>query len=308
MDDPYTTLGVKRDASQDDIRRAYRKLAKKHHPDLNPGNVKAEDRFKTISAANELLSNAEKRAQYDRGEIDAAGQERPPKPSYRDYAQGEPGRRYSPAGAQAGGWNAQDLGDMFGSIFGSDSQAGGDSQVRGQDERYSFTTDFLDAVTGATRRLTLPDGRTLDVKLPPGTLDGQVLRLRGQGGGGWNGGSSGDALVEITIAPHRFFTRDGNDIRLDLPVTLTEAILGGPVEVPTPSGPVRMHIPAGSDTGTRLRLRRRGVPAHAGQDAGDLYAALRVVVGKPDAALEAFLKDWKPEDPVSPRQAMEAGR
>jgi len=163
-------------------------------------------------------------------------------------------------------------------------------------------------VTGATRRLTLPDGRTLDVKLPPGTLDGQVLRLRGQGGGGWNGGSSGDALVEITIAPHRFFTRDGNDIRLDLPVTLTEAILGGPVEVPTPSGPVRMHIPAGSDTGTRLRLRRRGVPAHAGQDAGDLYAALRVVVGKPDAALEAFLKDWKPEDPVSPRQAMEAGR
>jgi DnaJ-class molecular chaperone len=308
MDDPYATLGVKRDASQDDVRRAYRKLAKKHHPDLNPGNVKAEDRFKTISAANELLSNAEKRAQYDRGEIDAAGQERPPQPSYRDYAEGEPVRRYSPAGPQTGGWNAQNLGDMFGSMFGGDRRTGRDSQIPGQDERYSFTTNFLDAVTGATRRLTLPDGRTLDVKLPPGASDGQVLRLRGQGGSGWNGGSSGDALVEITIAPHRFFTRDGNNIRLDFPVTLTEAVLGGPVEVPTPTGPVRMRIPGGSDTGTQLRLRGRGVPAHGGQDAGDLYAALRVVLGKPDAALEAFLKDWQPEDPVSPRQVMEANR
>jgi DnaJ-class molecular chaperone len=308
MDDPYTTLGVKRDASQDDIRRAYRGLAKKHHPDLNPGNAKAEDRFKTISAANELLSDVAKRARFDAGEIDAAGQERPPQPSYRDYAEGAPGRRYSPAGPDASGWNAQDLGDMFGSMFGGDHRSRGDGPARGQDERYSFTTDFLDAVTGATRRLTLPDGRTLDVKLPPGTSDGQVLRLRGQGGAGWNGGTTGDALVEIAVAPHRFFTRDGNDVRLELPVTLTEAVLGGPVEVPTPNGPVRMRVPAGSDTGTELRLRGRGVPAHAGQDAGDLYATLRVVLGKPDAALETFLQTWKPEHPGNPRHSMEADR
>jgi DnaJ-class molecular chaperone len=308
MDDPYTTLGVKRDASQDDIRRAYRELAKKHHPDLNPGNVKAEERFKTISSANELLSDVAKRTRYDAGEIDATGQERPPQPSYRDYAEGSVGRRYSQAGPDTSGWNAQDLGDMFGSIFGEDHRSRGDGQVRGQDERYSFTTDFLDAVTGATRRLTLPDGRALDVKLPPGTSNGQVLRLRGQGGAGWNEGTSGDALVEIAVAPHRFFTRDGNDVRLELPVTLTEAVLGGPIEVPTPNGPVRMRVHAGSDTGTELRLRGRGVPAHAGQDAGDLYATLRVVLGKPDAALEAFLQTWKPEHPGTPRHSMEANR
>jgi DnaJ-class molecular chaperone len=307
MDDPYATLGVKRDAGQDDIRQAYRKLAKKHHPDLNPGNAKAEDRFKTISAANELLSDAAKRARYDAGEIDSAGQERPPQSSYRDYAEGAPGRRYSPNGPEAGGWNAQDFGDMFGSMFGKDHRSGGDNKVRGEDERYHFTTDFLDAVMGATRRLTLPDGRTLDVKLPPGTSDGQVLRLRGQGGAGWNGGSSGDALVEITIAPHRFFTRSGKDIRLELPVTLTEAVLGGSVEVPTPGGPVRMRIPAGSDTGTELRLRGRGVPAHAKEVAGDLYAMLRVVLGKSDPALENFLQGWTPEHPADPRQAMESG-
>ena len=308
MDDPYSTLGVQHDASQDDIRQAYRKLAKKHHPDLNPGDAKAEGRFKTISAANELLSNPAKRARYDAGEVDAAGQERPPQPSYRDYAEGAPGRRYSPAGTHTGGWNAQDLGDMFGSMFGGDHRSGGDSPVRGQDERYSFVADFLDAVTGALRRLTLPDGRTLDVKLPPGTSDGQILRLRGQGGAGWNGGSSGDALVEIAITPHSFFTRDGKDIRLELPVTLTEAVLGGPVEVPTPNGPVRMRVPAGSDTGTELRLRGRGVPARPGQDVGDLYAVLRVVLGKPDAALEAFLQTWKPDHPANPRQALETGR
>ncbi len=304
MDDPYVTLGVKVDATQDDIRKAYRNLAKQHHPDLNPGNASAEDRFKKISAANEILSDAAKRARYDAGEIDAAGQERPQ--SYRDYADGGDGRRYSPNGPQAGGWNAEDFDDIFGSMFGGDQRGRGTGPARGRDTRYAFTADFLDAVTGATPRLTLPDGRALDVKLPAGTLDGQVLRLRGQGGGGANGGNSGDALVEITVAPHRFFTRDGNDLRVELPVTLPEAVLGGPVEVPTPTGPVRMRVPAGSDTGTELRLRGRGVPAHAGQDAGNLYATLRVVLGKPDAALETFLRTWQPEHPGHPRQGMEA--
>ena len=213
-----------------------------------------------------------------------------------------------PAGPQAGGWHAQDFGDVFGSMFDDARHADGDARARGQDERYAFTADFLDAVAGATRRLTLPDGRTLDVKIPPGTSDGQILRLRGQGGGGWNGGAQGDALIEIAVAPHPYFTREGQDIRLTLPVSLAEAVLGGPVEVPTPGGPVRMRVPPGSDGGTELRLRGRGVPAHAGQAAGDLYATLRVVLGRPDAALEAFLRDWRPEHPADPRRDMAARR
>ncbi len=306
MNDPYTTLGVGHDASQGEVRRAYRKLAKKHHPDLNPSNSKAEERFKALSAANEILSDPDKRAAFDRGDIDAAGQASAPQPSYRDYAEGDAGRRYGPAGPQSSGWHPQDLGDMFGSIFGNKRQAGAGMKVDGNDERYALTTEFLDVVSGANRRLTLPDGRVLDVKIPPGTLDGQVLRLRSRGSPGWNGGARGDALIEVTIGSHPTYSRNGNDIRLTLPVTLTEAVLGGPVEVPTPAGTVRMQIPANSDSGTELRLRGRGVPAHGGQPAGDLYATLRVVLGKPDAALSEFLKGWRPEHPADPRRAMEA--
>lgn len=305
-EDPYKTLGVARDASQDDIRRAYHKAAKKHHPDLNPGNTKAEERFKAASAANALLSDPDKRGQFDRGEIDAAGTEQARQPSYRDYADGEAGRRYGPSGPQSGGWSTEDLSSIFGSMFNGGGRAGGKADRRGADERYSFTTDFLDAVNGATRRLTLPDGRTLDVKIPTGTSDGQTLRLRGQGGAGaGKDGVKGDALVEIHVRPHGHFKRDGQNIRLELPVSLSEAVLGGSVEVPTPGGSVRMQIPAGSDSGTKLRLRGRGVPMHGDQVAGDLYATLRIVLGKPDAALEAFLRDWKPEHPNAPRREME---
>jgi len=305
LEDPYQTLGVSRDASQDDIRRAYHKAAKKHHPDLNPGNAKAEERFKAASAANALLSDPDKRGQFDRGEIDAAGTEQARQPSYRDYADGEAGRHYGQSGPQPRGWSAEDLGSIFGSMFNGGGRPGGKTDMRGSDERYSFTTDFLDAVNGATRRLTLPDGRTLDVKIPTGTLDGQVLRLRGQGSAAGKGGVDGDALVEIHVRPHRYFKRDGQNIRLELPVSLSEAVLGGSVEVPTPGGSVRMQIPAGSDSGIRLRLRGRGVPMQGGHAAGDLYATLRVVLGKPDAALEAFLRDWKPEHPNDPRREME---
>jgi DnaJ-class molecular chaperone len=305
LEDPYKILGVSRDASQEDIRRAYRKLAKQHHPDLNPGNAKAEERFKAVSAANELLSDAEKRAKFDRGEIDAAGQERPPEPSYRDYAEAASGRRYGPAGPQPGAWSDDDLADMLGTMF--DEHRGGAARMRGRNEHYALTIGFLDAVNGATSRLALPDGATLDVKIPPGTEEGQVLRLRGKGSPGRNGGPDGDALIEIHVTPHRYFERDGRDIRLEFPVTLSEAVLGGQVEVPTPGGPVRMRIPPRSDTGTELRLRGRGVPAHGHHGAGDLYAKLRVVLGTPDAALEAFLRGWKPEHPADPRRAMEAG-
>jgi DnaJ-class molecular chaperone len=308
LDDPYKTLGVPRDASADAIRRAYRDLAKQHHPDLNPGNAKAEERFKAVSSANDILSDPVKRSQFDRGEIDAAGREQARHPSYGEYAQGETGRAYSRSDSQAGGWSENDLNDMFGSIFGQNRGRGGSGPLKGQDERYALTAEFIDAVMGTTRRLTLPDGRTLDVKIPAGVTDGQVLRLRGQGAGGRGGGANGDALIEISVAPHNYFRRDGQDIRLELPVTLTEAVLGGSVEVPTPSGPVRMRIPAGSDSGTEMRLRGKGVPKHGKLAEGNLYATLRVQIGKPDAALKEFLTAWKPENPVDPRQAMKADR
>jgi DnaJ-class molecular chaperone len=298
MEDPYQVLGVPRTASQDDIRLAYRKLAKKHHPDLNPGNARAEEQFKTVSAANEILSDVEKRAQFDRGEIDGAGQPRSPEASYRDYADSETGRRYARSGSHSRGWSTQDIDDMFGSMFGENRS------MSGGDQHYSLETDFLAAINGATRRLTLPDGRVLDVKIPPGTQEGQVLRLRGQGEAGSNKARSGDALIEIHIAPHRLFRRDGDDIRLDLPISLSEAVLGGPVEVPTPGGPVRMRIPPQSDNGTELRLKGRGVPAHGGRPKGDLYARLLVVLGPPDPALDEFLRNRKSEESFDPRQGM----
>lgn len=305
MEDPYKLLGVSRDASQEDIRSAYRKLAKEHHPDLNPGSAKAEERFKAVAAANELLSDPEKRARFDRGEIDASGQERAPRPSYRDYADGEAGRRYEWSGSQSNGWNAEDLGDIFGSMF-NEARGHANDHQRGLDEHYTLKTDFLDAVNGATRRLTLPDGRTLDVNIPPGTADRQMLRLRGQGGPG-NGGAAGDALIQIHVTPHKYFVRDGHDIKAEVPVSLSEAVLGGHIEVLTSGGLVRMRIPPHSDSGTKLRLRGKGVPAHGGHKAGDMHITLRVVIGIPDAALEEFLRNWKPEHAQNSRRAMEAG-
>ncbi len=314
-DNPYDVLGVPRDADAAAIRKAYRALAKRHHPDLNPGDKAAESIFKSVSAANDLLSDPEKRAAFDRGEIDAAGQARPERPNYRDFAEGMSGRRYRPdtsaSGQPAGGWGAteEELGDIFGGIFGERGRAGGGfagaaGPIKGRDELYGLSVEFLDVVRGATRRLTLPDGCTLDVKIPPGLEDGQTLRLRGKGAPGFNGGPDGDALIQIKVGEHAFFRRDGGTISLDLPVTLGEAVLGGRISVPTPDGPVAMTIPPGSDTGQRLRLRGRGVPAHSGQPAGDLYVTLRVTIGKPDAALEAFLKQWKPAESADPRGSM----
>lgn len=306
MKDPYKSLGVARDATQEDIRAAYRKLAKEHHPDLNPGNSKAEERFKSIASAYELLNDPEKRGRFDRGEIDASGQERAPHPSYREHADGQYGSRYDRSGPQSGSWTSEDLGDIFGSMFNGERRS--DTPQRGLDEHFTLTTEFLDAVNGATRRLTLPDGRVLDVNIPPGTSEGQVLRLRGQGGAGWKGGPAGDALIQVHVAPHRHFVRDGRSIRMDLPVSLNEAVLGGHVEVVTPSGPVRVRIPPRSDSGTKLRLRGKGVPAYGGHDAGDLHVTLKVVIGPPDPALEDFLKSWKPDRATNPRQGMGDGK
>lgn len=308
-EDPYQTLGVKREAGADDIRRAYRKLAKKNHPDLNPGNKAAEERFKAIASAYDLLSDPEKRARFDRGEIDASGQERPQRQYYRNYAEGAQGRRYQGAGpgeAEFGADVPDELGDILGEFFRARAGAGGAGgarvRMRGQDVAYRLTVDLLDAINGATRRLTLPDGKELDVNIPPGVTDGQTLRLRGQGGAGIGGGEAGDALIEIALTPHPQFRREGNDIHVELPISLPEAVLGGRVEVPTPRGPVTMTIPKHSDSGARLRLRGRGVAAHGGQPAGDEYVTLKVAIGTFDEALEEFVRNWKPKHPADPRR------
>ncbi|MDD2795655.1 J domain-containing protein [Acidocella sp.] len=283
-DDPYKILGVAKDATPEQIRAAYRKLAKKHHPDLNPGNKAAEEAFKSASAANELLSDPEKRARYDRGEIDASGTERAP-PGFRQGPGGGAG-----FGAGAGGFGGGNFEDIFASMFEQRGRPAG--PARGQDARYALTADFLEAVNGTTKRLTLPDGQTLDVKIPHGTTSGDVLRLRGRGQPGRNGGPAGDALIEITVAPHKLFRREGQNIRMDLPISLHEAVLGGKITLPTPTGPVALSIKPHSDSGTEMRLRGRGVPAHSHHHAGDLLVKLHVVIGPADEKLEAFLKSW----------------
>ncbi len=304
--DPYSTLGVKRDATAAQIKSAYLKLAKKHHPDLNPGDAKAEEKFKTISAAHDLLADADKRARFDAGEIDATGQQQAPqgRPSYRGFADGAQGARYH---GGFGGQGAEGFGDMFADLFAQARGGGGqqrDQPMRGQDQRYQLGVSFIEAALGASRRLTLPDGRTLDVTIPAGLESGQVLRLRGQGAAGWNGGAAGDALIETEVADHPFFERRGDDIHLDLPVTAAEAALGAKVAVPTPAGPVTLSIPRHSDTGRQLRLRGRGIPAHAGRPVGDLYVTLRVVLGTPDQALEDALAAFYDRHPLDPRAHM----
>jgi DnaJ-class molecular chaperone len=305
--DPYSTLGVPRTATQDDIKAAYRKLAKKHHPDLNPGNAAAEEKFKAASTANELLSDPERRAAFDRGEIDAEG--RPSERAfYRQYADAQEGNRYQHAGAD----NAE-FADMFADLFnrggaGGGAGPGGARKVRGQHIQARLVVPFIEAALGHSTRVTLPDGRNLEVTIPAGTDDGQVLRLRGQGEAGWNGGTAGDLLLEIVVEPHVFFSREGDDIHLDLPVTVAEAVLGGKIEVPTLTGPVQLTVPHQSDTGKRLRLRGKGIPAHAGRPHGDLYVTLKLMVGHPDSELEEALAAWAKRHPNNPRKHMMEGK
>ena len=293
MNDPYKTLGIGKSASADEVKKAYRKLAKQHHPDLNPGNAESASRFKDISGAYDLLSDTDKRARFDRGEIDAAGQERADNSFYRSYAGGPQGAKYRSG-------PGFDPSDLFADMFARAGKSGGggfnDFKTRGGDLSYSLTVDFLEAAKGAQKRLSFPDGRTLDVNVPSGTETGGVLRLRNQGAPGMGGGPAGDALIEITVEPHAMFKRDGNNVLVDLPVTLTEAVAGGKINVPTIDGPVSMTIPAGSNTGTRLRLRGRGI-APKGVAPGDQYITLKVVLPKePDAALSDFIKSWPGRD------------
>jgi len=294
MRDPYDTLGVPRTASADDIKKAYRQLAKKLHPDLNPGNAKAAAQFKEVSAANDLLSDPEKRARFDRGEIDASGAEVRRRPSYRSYAESPGGAKYS------GGIDPEDIFEEFfsgrqpsGNRSGSGFRSG--FKARGADVAYEMKVDFLDAARGAKRRLTLPDGKILDVTIPPGSHDGQQLRLKGQGTPGLGGGAAGDAYIQIEVSPHPYFRREGVDIHLELPVTLSEAVAGAKIPVPTIDGTVTMTIPKGSNTGSTLRLKGKGVPDGGGR--GDQYVRLTVVLPEGvDAELERFVQNWGQRD------------
>jgi DnaJ-class molecular chaperone len=300
----YDVLGVKRDASADEIRKAYRKLAKQYHPDLNPGKPAAEAKFKAISAAYDLLSDPEKRARYDRGEIDESGAERPTRSYYyRPHAEGAQGWKYQPEGEMDLG----DLEDLF-AAFGSSGRrgrAGEGFRMRGGDRHFTLTVDFVTAATGGKQRLSLAPEEWLDVTIPAGIEDGQVLRLRGKGGAGSGGGPAGDALIEVHVAPHPLFRRDGDNIQIELPVSLTEAVLGAKVTVPTVTGPVTMTIPKGSDTGRQLRLRGKGIQ-RSGRP-GDQIVTLKVVIGRSnDPELAAFLEKWAAQHAVDPRQGMPA--
>jgi DnaJ-class molecular chaperone len=298
--DPYAALGLSRSATADDIRRAYRKLAKELHPDVRPGDKQAEERFKRATAAFNLLSDPVTKQRFDRGEIDADGNERMAygsraRQGARAHAGAGAGSGY---GAGPGANDAFDLGDIFSDLFGPGFGGGrAYSRMRGRDIRFSLDIDFLDAVNGARRRISLAEGRTLDVAIPPGVESGQVLRLKNQGGPGVQGGPAGDALVELRVRPHPFFRREGQDIHMDLNVSLTEAVEGARIQAPTPGGPVTLTIPAGSNTGKTLRLKGKGV---AGQ--GDQFVRLQVVLPEtPDEELRRFVKKWPRRDYVPPR-------
>ena len=299
--DPYEILGVKQDATQKDIQAAYRRRAKKLHPDLNPGNKQAEQDFKDLSAAYEILHDEEKRKRFDRGEIDAKGQEKAERRYYRDFAD---------ASADDGGYGS-DAGfadfsgdDIFAQFFSQRGRRG--FRRRGADIRYTMEIAFLDAINGGTRQVTLSDGKTLELRIPPGARDGQILRLRGKGDAGDGGAEAGDALIELHVRPHEFYRREGDDTRLELPISLVEAVLGGKVQVPTPAGAVVMSVPANSSSGRTLRVKGKGV-ARQNHTRGDVYVTLKIVLPeKPDPELKAFVAGWSAGKAYDPRQGMVA--
>lgn len=299
--DPYEILGVKPDASQKEIQSAFRRLAKKFHPDLNPGDADAENHFKEASLAHEILGDDDKRARFDRGEIDINGVERAPFQGNRQYAYaGADGndRQFHDQGfADIGGFE-----DIFASFM---SRRGGSASPfadRGADAHYTMEIDFLDAINGATKTVSLAPGAGLDVRIPAGTRDGQILRLRGKGTKSRDKGADGDAMIEIRVKPHPFFTRENDNIRVEIPVSIREAVLGGKVKVPTPTGYVNLSLKPDTNSGTVMRVKGKGI-VKAGGGHGDLLATIKIVLPeRPDADLTRLMESWPESAAGDPRK------
>jgi DnaJ-class molecular chaperone len=293
-EDPYKVLGVQRDASDDEIRSAYRKLAKELHPDLNPTDrASSEERFKKVAAAYEIVGDATKRGQYDRGEIDANGEQR------RTYQRAHSG------GPRGGARPGEEFGfsDIFSDLFGAGRRGEGASSfgMRGRDVRYTLEVDFLEAATGAKKRVTMPDGGVLDITVPEGVADGQTLRLKGQGATGPRGGEAGDALVEIKVRQHALFKRSGDDIVSELPVTIDEAVLGAKIEVQTISGRVQLTVPKGTSSGRVFRLKGKGVRNTTTGNTGDQLVTVRIVLPETiDNELSYFMSEWRQKHSYNP--------
>ena len=311
--DLYQRLGIKRGASEAEVKKAYRSLAKQLHPDRNQDNPKAAERFNQITQAYDILSDKDKRARYDRGELDEEGN-----PKFGGFGGGGGGA--GPRPGQGGGFEGfpggfdqaatADLSDLFEGLFAGSRGArrgantGGfgnrrQAPQKGADIAYRLKVPFLDAATLQSQRVTLAAGKAIDVKLPNGVEEGTKIRLAGQGQPG--PGGKGDAIIAIEIAAHPFFTRDGKDIRLSLPISLNEAVLGGKIKAPTPEGPVMLTVPKGASSGKILRLKGRGFTDKAGKR-GDLLVALSIDIPAGDAALEGFIEGWSGGG--NPRAAM----
>ncbi len=310
--DPYLELGVSRSAGADDIRKAFRKLAKQYHPDANPGDAAAEEKFKRVSGAFDILGDEDKRKKFDRGEMDADGHDQNPGFAGRGGFGGAGpggfgGAGWSPRGAQSGqaGFDGGvDLNDVLGDMFGQRGPGGprgfGNFSSKGQDLRAHLDIDIEDAIRGGKKRIAFSDGRTLDVAIPKGAQDGQTLRLKGQGASGRGG--NGDALIELGIRAHPIYRREGDTLIMDVPISVPDAVLGGKVEAPTPDGAVALTVPKGSNSGHQLRLKGRGFIDSKGKR-GDLVA--RLVVTLPETMgpeLETFAQDWRSKRPYSPKR------
>lgn len=303
MEDPYETLGVARTATDKDVKDAFKKLARKFHPDLHPGDKAAEEKFKAISAANDLLKDKETRRRFDAGEIDASGAERPQEKYYRDFADGP---AYASHAAQDGFASNEELEEFLARAFsGGRHRSQGPSRARGPDENYVLRIGFLEVANGAGQTITLPDGKTLQVTIPEGAEDRQMLRLKGQGMPGFGGGPAGDAYVELHVEPHPFFHRKDDNIHVEVPITLKEAVLGARIEVPTISGSVTMTIPKASNAGKTLRLRDKGIRNRKTGQPGHQFITLKVVLpAGEEHELAAFLETWQPNTPDEPRKEM----
>jgi len=310
--DPYQELGVARSATADEIRKAFRKLAKQFHPDANQGNAEAEERFKRVSGAFDIIGDPDKRKKFDRGEMDADGRDQHP-----GFGGGSPfgpggasGGRYRP-GPGSPGFEGVDINDILGDMFGRGAGGPGAGRggagfggfggpTKGADLRAHLDIDLEDAIRGGKKRIAFSDGRTLEVNIPKGAQDGQTLRLKGQGAGGRGG--PGDALIEIGIKPHPIYRREGDVLHMDLPITVPDAVLGGKVEAPTPDGAVTLTVPRGSNSGAQLRLKGRGFVNAKGQR-GDLLARLMITLPETvDPALEKIAEQWRKERPYAAKR------